>query len=498
MLGENSNSPNSNCTNHSNSSASGSNEIPGRTVAHWSLSTLMIWVSGPVACMFVANQIFVGRSFRPLPVSQAIQIGIIATGFLFLFVFLPLWWTFRSTGVRFASRVSVVLVLSLLFACTFTPQFILCGWASIFIVAVFSALLRTKYLSQNPLILSPSSPQERTEQGVGIGTGNVVPINRMGALWASVTMLMTVGLYSLSMELWPSFELTRLREVRAEYPPIDIADRVGRLGVPASSTSLSTDSSQMQLRIQTAYDENYVPFFPHSLALVHDAHFERFVRSPDFGVTRMNPKLIRLWTKPTSAVAAGEAQSRQSGQNLASDDNNHRWTFFSLSSGSSDAAEQLTPAESHVWTFWDFLHPTTLGAVLGKHEFTGFRAHSVTYPQSVLFESERYELEKLELIGLLLHDGPIVYETDGLPNMESIVDGDIATRELNVFESESLNKLRDGEAIVIEREGGLLKMVGALRAIEQCNECHQSKSGEMLGAFSYVFRPSVSSPPSTK
>ncbi len=103
-------------------------------------------------------------------------------------------------------------------------------------------------------------------------------------------------------------------------------------------------------------------------------------------------------------------------------------------------------------------------------------------------------MEKLELMGLLLHEDPVVYETDGMPDMESIAKGEIATRALNSFETASLEKLRNGESLVIENEGEYLRMVGVLRAIDQCTECHQSKPGDLLGAFSYEFRLDVKTP----
>ncbi|MBL8891830.1 MAG: hypothetical protein JNL67_17780 [Planctomycetaceae bacterium] len=462
---------NSELVDHSNSSAPEpvSNEIAGRTGLHWPLSTLMAWVLGPVACVVVANQIVGGLTFRPLPVTSAIQAGAVTTGLLFLLMYLPLWWLFNATGLRLAARMSVIFVVSLLFTCVLSPRFILSAWGSIFLLAIPFCVFSNRI---------------------------VVLQNRSGAVWASVTMLLTVGLHTVWMELWPSSELRRLRELRTEFPLDNIADRIERLGrAPESSASLSTQGRQLQQRLQIAYDQQptYSPF--HSPKLVHDAQFERFVRSPGFGPIRMNPRWIRLWAKPKSLAESKAFQGGSSGER-SDYDFDFASTFRILSLEPSESAEKLTPATSHVWTFWDFLHPTTLGEAFGPQAFVGFRAHSVTYTQSVLFESERFELEKLELIGLLMHDVPVVYEIDGLPNMESIVAGDMATRELNTFESESLQKLRDGESIVIERDGPMLKMVGALPAIEQCHDCHQSKSGEILGALSYVFRPSARRPQS--
>jgi hypothetical protein len=269
----------------------------------------------------------------------------------------------------------MILVVSLLFACLFSPRFIFSAWGSVFLVAILCNVLRSR---------------------------NLLPQIRNGAVWASVTMLMTIGLHTLWTEIWPSFELRRLREMRAEFPLVNIADRIERLGrAPESSASLSTEGSQLQQRLQTAYEQQSTRLPFHSLKLVHDVQFERFVRSPGFGPVRMNPRLLRFWAKPTSADPFDAARSGMSSVYFDADVD-YRATFSDLSSEPSDAAKQLTPADSHAWTFWDFLHPTTLGEALRPQELVGFRAHRVTFPQPVLFESKQFDLEpipKLQPIG---------------------------------------------------------------------------------------------------
>ncbi len=98
------------------------------------------------------------------------------------------------------------------------------------------------------------------------------------------------------------------------------------------------------------------------------------------------------------------------------------------------------------------------------------------------------QLEKLELIGWLGRDTPQVYVLDHLPRMDEISSSDVPTRGLDDFETSALDKLNDGEMIVVEEHGSGLRMLGAIRAIEDCKDCHDVQRGEMLGAFSYFWK----------
>jgi hypothetical protein len=59
------------------------------------------------------------------------------------------------------------------------------------------------------------------------------------------------------------------------------------------------------------------------------------------------------------------------------------------------------------------------------------------------------------------------------------------TRPLDVFESEGLKRLQNGEDIVAEASLNHIRMMGSLRAAKKCLECHTGEHGELLGSFSY-------------
>jgi len=153
------------------------------------------------------------------------------------------------------------------------------------------------------------------------------------------------------------------------------------------------------------------------------------------------------------------------------------------------AGDRLHPIDAHAFAYYDFANPSTLGLVTDDWKFyVGFKPHRIfNAPVSVQL-SQQYVLEKLELVSILLHETPVVYETNDLPNMETITAGVIPFRELNQFESRSLEKIRDGRSIVFENQGETFRMLGALRAIDQCTDCHQVDTSQLLGAFSYEYR----------
>jgi hypothetical protein len=73
--------------------------------------------------------------------------------------------------------------------------------------------------------------------------------------------------------------------------------------------------------------------------------------------------------------------------------------------------------------------------------------------------------------------------------MDQLSAPNITTRPLDTFESESLERLRRDEDIVIEATSNGCRMLGSLRARAKCLECHSVERGELLGAFSYQFGP---------
>jgi hypothetical protein len=138
--------------------------------------------------------------------------------------------------------------------------------------------------------------------------------------------------------------------------------------------------------------------------------------------------------------------------------------------------------ESHWESVLEFVNPQWFGFVKDRGHVAGFRAHRfLQSPKPVT----HWQLQTLDLVGIVMHDEPVVYVSDNLPNMDELREA--ATRSPDPFESKGLRVLRDGEDLFVHETADTLRAVGALRSARQCVECHGGKRGDLLGAFSYTF-----------
>jgi hypothetical protein len=99
---------------------------------------------------------------------------------------------------------------------------------------------------------------------------------------------------------------------------------------------------------------------------------------------------------------------------------------------------------------------------------------------------ERWSVRQVELIGLLIHDAPVVYlNPDGkLPTMAAAREA--KTRELTEFEAGGLKDLAAGkEVVAVDAATNHVRMVGAIRMAGACLKCHEGTKGDLLGAFTY-------------
>ena len=123
----------------------------------------------------------------------------------------------------------------------------------------------------------------------------------------------------------------------------------------------------------------------------------------------------------------------------------------------------------------------------------GTRANSDQHPNFQNLSHEHYtesvaksfNLDLIQLVSINRYEQPVAYIDDGLPSMQAIKERSLQTRPLDEFELSAVAKLRDGEELVITRQLNGMKMVGAIRATQQCVDCHDSSAGELLGAFTY-------------
>ena len=96
---------------------------------------------------------------------------------------------------------------------------------------------------------------------------------------------------------------------------------------------------------------------------------------------------------------------------------------------------------------------------------------------------QEWQITRLELVSLLKHKTPRVYESKNLPRMDELADTD--TRPLDAFEAASLPQLETRKDLVVESRTNRIRMLGSLRAGTTCLKCHRVPRGKLLGAFSY-------------
>lgn len=137
----------------------------------------------------------------------------------------------------------------------------------------------------------------------------------------------------------------------------------------------------------------------------------------------------------------------------------------------------------------DFLHADRMGYVQDPDHVAGFEPHAFHHVP-VLHASPSdaaLKLEKLELIGLTKRSAPTAYVSENYPRLDELQKAD--TRLLHDFETRALAQLRTDEDTVIEETDGAVRMLGALRAGNDCTRCHTSmRRGELIGALSYEFQ----------
>ncbi|MDB5337616.1 MAG: hypothetical protein JWN70_3235 [Planctomycetaceae bacterium] len=170
------------------------------------------------------------------------------------------------------------------------------------------------------------------------------------------------------------------------------------------------------------------------------------------------------------------------GKNLVAADNGARIQ--------SDRAQERQNLQSfHHDSITNFVPLNSLGGVNDRLEAWGFQSHAFRLAPEKMdtrIEATGWMLARLELVSLLKHQPPAVYVSEHLPAMDELRDA--PTRAVTRFESDALAKLVAGEELILDKpDNHELRMLGSIRAIAACRECHQVPLGGLLGAFTYKF-----------
>ena len=227
-----------------------------------------------------------------------------------------------------------------------------------------------------------------------------------------------------------------------------------------------------------------------ALQALHSDEVEKFITRPGFGESRSpayGPTYLPLVRLPRLPLPSCEIDP-PSGE-----------LPVELSATDSLAASQavVLPSLDHLGRMNDvelesFLDRSRFGYFEDRDHVAGFGMHGFNYQvrlQRTLFGpppelTENWAVRRLELVSLLKHDTPRVYESKILPNMEELREA--PTRALNPFEAAAIPQLLGQEDLVAQATTNCIEMVGSIRAAKQCLDCHEVERGQLLGAFSYT------------
>jgi hypothetical protein len=210
-----------------------------------------------------------------------------------------------------------------------------------------------------------------------------------------------------------------------------------------------------------------------ALERLHAHVVRHFIESPGFGVGRMRPR------SPRELESIERSESLQEGNPGPVPQAAPLYLLPEPSPGTPRPAEPDLAA-AHEQNALAFLNPFNFGYVRDREHVAGFRPHQFRYRADA---PARWRVERLELVGLLKYDDPVVYLSENLPAMDELRDA--PTRPLDAFEQQALTALRGGEDLMAQDGPNRMRLLGSLRAVKQCVRCHDVERGELLGAFSY-------------
>ena len=251
-------------------------------------------------------------------------------------------------------------------------------------------------------------------------------------------------------------------------------------------------------------DNQHYPFSNsrrRALMRLHSQHVTDFVAQDGFGVGRggtpLNSGDLKLFENLAIRLDKREVGSDYfDDRGLAPDTAANKRLFDQLDVFNKQAAKR-------------FAEEPALGYVKNVDEVAGFDEHRFRQQKGwggSIFDiyaarpSNRevdWIVNEVQLIGLLMHDEPVAYVSENLPDMEELSSATVQTRGLTPFELEALEKFKGGDDTHVNATLNRVEMVGALRASNACVQCHAVENGTLLGAFSYeVLRhPSITPEP---
>jgi hypothetical protein len=310
-------------------------------------------------------------------------------------------------------------------------------------------------------------------QGLLLGVGTMVwrATRRGPADFLKLSIGATLVAYGLSGIMVFQSERT-YASLRARYPYESMEVRLPSPRALPVRTDLLPVADQRLSRLEGEISDHADGFREHQLRTLHEHSVLLFIESPGFGVTRMlHPSEYGLTVNLRREPVPLQPGSRSTAM----------WSPSEM--GRLPVEDETSLGRMVEDSILDFANPRGFGYFKDRRHVAGFETHRFS---QVPTPADRWKVRALELVSLLLHDGPEVYVSSHLPRMDQL--GDLPTRPPDRFENFALEALRQGEDTVTTRDGQGLRMLGAIRNARQCIACHGGERGELLGAFSYTLQ----------
>jgi hypothetical protein len=269
---------------------------------------------------------------------------------------------------------------------------------------------------------------------------------------------------------------TRTLAINTEWPPKH------RLG---SSQTAQDRLATLEEHVQWDAERNRYRSW--MLKNLHEASVSDFINSPGFGVTRMTgPTRTNVAAPEAKLVGQPPAEYEPPDRSTPSKEIDVAATNDKVVMGK---APQSPLQELHENGFIDFVNARGFGYFKDRNHVAGFQTHQfreIPKYESKDKENPRWRIQRLELVSLLKFAQPAVYLSEHLPRMDELREA--KTRALDEFEKRGLQSLRQGEDLEYEATADRIRMMGSIRCLQQCTDCHYVSRGDLLGAFSYVLK----------
>lgn len=172
-----------------------------------------------------------------------------------------------------------------------------------------------------------------------------------------------------------------------------------------------------------------------------------------------------------------------------------RWTLMALAIGGIFVGGSLAAGRDAPSRALLRMHDDFVLAFIDSEGFGQTRLPPMARVLSRKIDGTNWYVGNLELIGVAKHDPPRVFESEmsifHRPSHERPPPSRaLSSRAITAWERQALRDLDAGQRLIVEKQEVGLRVVGAIRAGDECLGCHKRKrAGDMLGAFVYSLWP---------